>query len=250
MRKEDKNYEYRITAAPITVLEGEKKGKPVYTIRGYASLFDIIFDMGNHTESVALGAFDGAIMTDIRCLFNHDPSLILGRNTTNTCKVGVDNLGLWYQCILPDSPNGENVRVAIERGDVTQCSFAFRLPNPYTSDGGILVIKPTKENGLTKPHQIITRIYEVGDVSPVTYPANPATRVTISASGQQALHTAPSSGALAKRMRELELLKLENDIWGERLANDKRAVEIERQRKKRQIIDFCNSIGISPKGKY
>jgi hypothetical protein len=88
----------------------------------------------------------------------------------------------------------------------------------------------------------------VGDVSPVTYPANPATRVNISVSGQQALHTAP--GALAKRMRELELLKLENDIWGERLANDKRAVEIERQRKKRQIIDFCNSIGINPKGKF
>jgi len=246
MRQEDKNYEYRITSAPITVLEGEKKGKMVYTIRGYASLFDIEFDLGLKTESVAFGAFDGAIMTDIRCLFNHDPSLILGRNTTNTCKVGVDNLGLWYSCILPDSPNGENVRVAIERGDVTQCSFAFRLPNPYTSDGGILVIQPTKANGRTKPHQIITRIHEVGDVSPVTYPANPATRVNISASGQQALYTAPGSAVIAQRKRHLDILKAQNDIYGELLAYEKLAAENERQRHLANLYKQLNN----PKSKF
>jgi hypothetical protein len=90
----------------------------------------------------------------------------------------------------------------------------------------------------------------VGDVSPVTYPANPATKVTISASTQQALYTTPGSGVIAQRKRHLDILKAQNDIYGELLAYEKLAAENERQRKKRQAIDFCNSIGINPKGKF
>lgn len=266
MRKENQNHESRVSAQPIAVTEGEKKGKLVYKIRGIAAPFLIEYDMGWYTESVSPDAFKNADIKDVRCLLNHNPDLILGRTIAGTCAVGVDRYGLWYECVLPDSPNGENVLVAIQRGDVTQCSWSFyvRPPDGDNYTDGSTWIKATTANGRKKPHRILTAITQVMDVSPVTYPANPQTTVSISASARKSYEkatgsaapllpidqAAPGSGALAKRMRELELIKLENDIWGERLAYEKLAAENEAQRKKRQIINFYNSIGINPKGKF
>jgi len=267
MRQEDKNHEARITAQPIAVTEGKEKGKLVYKIRGYAALFGNEYDMGWYTESLSPDAFKGADMKDIRCLFNHDPSLILGRTKAGTCMVGIDRNGLFFECTLPDSPIGTNARVAIERGDITQCSWSFMMPDPSKGSDGSIWIKQDAKNGRTKPHRILAQVKAVGDVSPVTYPANPETMLSISASAERSYKSATGAMPPAatfdqaapgssqprwgpKFARELELLKIENDILGERLAYEKLAAENETQRKKRQAIDFCYSIGINPKGKF
>jgi HK97 family phage prohead protease len=130
---------------------------------GYALRFGSSYDMGWFTESVDRGALEGADLTDVRVLFNHDSNIVLGRTKAGTATVGIDDNGLWYRATLPDSPNGQNVKVALERGDVDQSSWGF------------YILSDTWEMRDGKDHRIIKRVGAVLDASAVTYPANPDT---------------------------------------------------------------------------
>lgn len=135
------------------------------TLRGYAARFGIVYDMGWFTEEVHRDAFKNADMSDVRVLQDHNPSLILGRTKAKTARVGVDENGFWYEVDLPNSPNGENMRIAAERGDIDQSSWGFTLRSDKweTRDG--------------KQHRTLIEIHTVFDASPVTFPANPDTSV-------------------------------------------------------------------------
>lgn len=143
------------------------------TLKGYALRFGSIYDMGWFTEEVDSRALSGANMEDVRILFNHDSSLILGRTAAKTARVGVDSVGMWYEVELPNSPNGENVREAVSRGDVSQSSWGFKIRTDST--GRRIGDKWEMRNG--KEHRVLTDISEVFDASPVTFPANPDTSV-------------------------------------------------------------------------
>lgn len=142
-------------------------------LRGYALRFGGTYDMGWYTESVDRDALSKADMSDVRILLNHDPNLILGRTTAGTARVGVDDVGMWYEVDLPGSPNGENARVAVERGDIDQSSWGFRFRTDST--GRRIGDKWDMRNG--KEHRTITDVATVFDASPVTFPANPDTSV-------------------------------------------------------------------------
>ncbi|MBL7808635.1 MAG: HK97 family phage prohead protease [Saprospiraceae bacterium] len=135
-------------------------------ISGYALKFNTVYNLGFCDETISPNAFFGANLNDVRCLFNHDPSLILGRNKAGTLKLTLDGVGLFYRCELPDSPNGINIREAVRRKDVDQSSWSFFLKESGADDWEK---KPGK-----KPLRIITGVDIVFDVSPVTFPANPA----------------------------------------------------------------------------
>lgn len=141
------------------------------TLRGYALRFGSVYDMGWFTEEVDRRALENADMNDVRVLLNHDPNQILGRTASGTAKVGVDKSGLWYEVQLPESPNGENARVAIQRGDISQSSWGFSLRSTDGGNGD----RWEKRDG--KEHRILTDIRIVYDASPVTFPANPDTSV-------------------------------------------------------------------------
>jgi len=138
-------------------------------LRGYALKFGVPYDMGFFTEEIAAGALDEADMSDVRILFNHDPNLILGRTSAGTARIAIDKTGLFYEAELPDSPNGENVRVALERGDITQSSWGFQLEYDYENPPA----EWTRKDG--KDYRTITKVKRVFDASPVTFPANPDT---------------------------------------------------------------------------
>ncbi|HMY34817.1 MAG TPA: HK97 family phage prohead protease [bacterium] len=140
-----------------------------HRVCGYALRFGVSYDMGWFTEEISRTALDNADMTDVRILFNHDPNQILGRTSAGTATVRVDDNGLWYEAELPNSPNGENVRVALERGDVTQSSWGFMLRYDDNTQGDLW----QRKNG--KDHRTITDVSAVFDASPVTFPANPET---------------------------------------------------------------------------
>lgn len=140
-------------------------------LRGYALKFGSVYDMGWFTEEVDRRALENADMSDVRVLLNHDPNMILGRTAAKTARVGVDKTGLWYEVELPESPNGQNARVAIERGDITQSSWGFMLRYTKESNGD----RWEKREG--KEHRVLTDVKMVFDASPVTFPANPDTTV-------------------------------------------------------------------------
>ena len=149
--------------------EVRKREDGTNEIFGYALKWDVRYDMGWFSESIDRNALEGANMKDVRVLLNHDPNIILGRTTAGTAEVGTDETGMWYRAILPNSPNGENVRVALERGDINQSSWAFYTRVSEDGNGD----KWDRVNG--KDHRTILKVREVVDASPVTYPANPDT---------------------------------------------------------------------------
>lgn len=97
---------------------------------------------------------------DVRALFNHDPSLILGRSLAGTLVLEIDDVGLRYLVPeMPDTTYARDLAVSMERGDVTQSSFGFRvIKDSWTEDHDGMPLRTLNEIALF-------------DVSPVTYPA-------------------------------------------------------------------------------
>ena len=74
-------------------------------------------------ERIDADAFTRALKEshDVRALFNHDSNHILGRVSSGTLRLSVDNTGLRYSVTLPAS--AANVAEAMQRGDLTGSSF-------------------------------------------------------------------------------------------------------------------------------
>lgn len=178
---------------------------------GYAARFGDVYDMGWFTEEIHRSAFQNADLTDVRILLNHDPNQILGRTTAGTAEVGVDEIGLWYRVpSLPASPNGQNVRVALERGDINQSSWGFVLN--YTKDKN--PDEWTKRNG--KDHRIIKDVKMIFDASPVTFPANPDTSAAKRSFEQFGTELPPESTSstyeIGIRERRVRLLAIQSKL--------------------------------------
>lgn len=159
------NREIRTFTGTINVERRAEGDAPL--IRGHAAVFNSMSEnLGGFREIIAPGAFDGVLADDVRGLFNHDESLILGRTTAKTLRISVDAEGLVYEIDPPETQYARDLLVSLGRGDVTQSSFAFRIAPDGDrwdeNDDGVLV-------------RTITRIGRLYDVSPVTYPAYPDT---------------------------------------------------------------------------
>ena len=139
-------------------------------ITGHAAVFDqetVI--AGLFREKVAKGAFNDTIkVDDIRALFNHDSNHVLGRNKAGTLKLSEDEKGLAIEVEPPDTQFARDLMVSIERGDVDQMSFGFR------------VLHDEWERGEDEEKDLRTlRKVQLFDVSPVTFPAYEGTDVAV-----------------------------------------------------------------------
>ena len=132
-------------------------------IAGYAAMFNVLSsDLGGFKERIAPGAFDKVLDQDVRAVFNHDPSLLLGRSSAGTLRMSVDGTGLAYEVDLPDTTLARDLSELMNRGDISQSSFRFSvLKDSWVmgDDGGEI--------------RTIEQVGTLVDVSPVTYPAYP-----------------------------------------------------------------------------
>jgi HK97 family phage prohead protease len=79
-------------------------------------------DLGGWTEVIDRGALDNARLDDLIATREHDRARLLGRHpTTLTTEDRSD--GFAWAVELPNSPAGEDVRVAVERGDLRSTSW-------------------------------------------------------------------------------------------------------------------------------
>lgn len=150
-------------------------------VRGYAAKFNVESEnLGTEEyqfrEIIKPGAFDDVLLDDVRALFNHEADLILARskNGEGTLKIGVDDIGLWYEFESPDTQVGRDLVTSLKRGDVDQSSFSFTV----ASDGQIWEETKTGD-GPTVILRTITKVKRLYDVSPVTYPAYPDATVAL-----------------------------------------------------------------------
>lgn len=142
-------------------------------IEGYAALFNTRSeDLGGFIELIVPGAFAEAIpASDIRALWNHNPDEVLGRTKAKTLDVTEDERGL-FMSNTPPSWAARHVET-IKRGDVDQMSFGFVV----APGGATWTVEGKGEDAVVL--RTITKVQELFDVSPVTYPAYRATEVTV-----------------------------------------------------------------------
>jgi hypothetical protein len=140
--------------------EGDEK-KPF--VVGHAAVFNSLSEnLGGFRELIHKDAFADVMQDDVRALFNHDSNLILGRTKAGTLDISVDDKGLRYELDVPETTAGRDLLISIERGDVSQSSFGFRvLEDNWDED----------EDG--RWVRTITKVKRLFDVSPVVYPAYP-----------------------------------------------------------------------------
>lgn len=163
-----KGYESRSVETKFEIRAGGD-GEPTQLI-GLAAVFDQLSEnLGGFREIIKPGAFDEADMSDVRALFNHDPSFIMGRTVAKTLALQIVEEGLKFTADLPDTQLIRDLVVApIERGDVTQSSFGF-----FVAVGG----STFDEDDDGRLIRTITAFSRIFDVSPVTFPAFPDTKV-------------------------------------------------------------------------
>lgn len=135
-------------------------------LEGYAARFNVISEnLGGFREKIAPGAFKKSIKKDdVRALKNHDANYVLGRSSAGTLKMKEDEGGLKVSINPPDTQWARDLIVSVERGDIDQMSFGFRVVSDKWET-------ENKEN-LRTLEQV-----DLIDVSVVTFPAYPQTSI-------------------------------------------------------------------------
>ncbi len=145
MQKQNKAREYR--SVKFTALETRAEGERVKRVlRGYAILFNVetkVYDYwnGEITEVILPTALDGVSLDNLYLLRSHDPDKVLGRNGVNM-RVEVDEIGLFFECEVPDTQIGRDTYTEVETGIIDGMSFGF-----ISSD---LVNHETKKRTITQ----------------------------------------------------------------------------------------------------
>ena len=134
-------------------------------LRGYAAVFNEASVPLPFIETIAPGAFRKTLSEtpDVRLLINHE-GLPLARTKNGTLTLTEDDRGLYMDAIIADTSEGRDLYKLVERGDIDQMSFAFRvIRQKYNED---------------RSQRTLTEVSLAdGDVSVVTYPAYTTTSV-------------------------------------------------------------------------
>lgn len=122
---------------------------------------------GEFIEVIRRGALDGADISDVRLLINHDTDRVPLARTPKTMQLLISDKGLEMTATLPNTEDGRSVYNAVKRGDMTGMSFAFTVD----TDGEIY------ECSDSYVKRTITRIKKLYECSVVSFPAYAETSV-------------------------------------------------------------------------
>ena len=151
----------QIDALGISRMELRAVEGKMPTLAGYAAVFNSRTSFGWFDEEVVPGAFSKSLSDgdDVRALFNHDSSLVIGRRSANTLRLSEDATGLGIEIDLPDTTAARDLVANIESGNIDGMSFGFRAREQEWIE---------KEG-----HPELRRLIdlELIEVSPVTFPA-------------------------------------------------------------------------------
>lgn len=163
--------EYRIFDTAVRIQDRARGPDDGPCVHGHAAVFDRESeDLGGFVEIIEPGFFRKAIKkSDTAALWNHNSDIILGRKSAKTLTLEEDDDGLSYTIYPPSWAKGH--LETIERGDVTQSSFAFTV-NPKGE-------KWEDKDGVRVRRLVSGGCDELLDVSPVIYPAYPDTDVKV-----------------------------------------------------------------------
>jgi len=144
-RIEEEN-EGRATGAAVSKFEQrvlvsdlEVRSEDGMTLEGYAAVFNSRSEnLGGFTETIAPGAFSQTLKArnDIKLLWNHDTSAVLGSTRAGTLQLREDATGLRVTAELPDTNLGRDIAYLVKRGDIDSFSFGFSVNEDSWNNNG------------------------------------------------------------------------------------------------------------------
>ena len=163
------NREYR--SMELRIAPHEDGAEPSFFVEGYASTFEpyVLFRDGDieYSERIEPTAFDEADVSDVVFRVDHQGP-VYARTSAGTVELWHDDHGLGQRTNLGKTQRARELFAEIEAGNYPQMSFAFSV----AEDGD--------EYDRATHTRTIKRIAKVYDVSPVAFPANPGTELSVS----------------------------------------------------------------------
>ena len=154
----------------LRLLKPEEGQEPNYIVEGYASTYEpyklYSYDGVDYYEKIEPTAFDEADLSDVVFRVDHE-GCVYARTSAGSVEVWHDEHGLGQRTDLGRTQRARDVYADIEAGNYPNMSFAF-----VVAEGGEYFDRATHT-------RVITRIAKVFDVSPVSFPANPTTSLSV-----------------------------------------------------------------------
>jgi HK97 family phage prohead protease len=149
-------------------------------------------------ETIAPGAFANWLSArkDTKVLWNHNHDIVLGSTANQTAELREDGIGLWGRVAINEKDqDAVNAHARVERGDVSGCSFGFRIVR--------------EEQWWDDKNVYHTRILEVElyEVSPCVFPAYAGTDISARSAG------------------EADAVEIRNNKWRQRMLDRLKGVK-------------------------
>ena len=188
-----KKVEHRVADFSDIEMRASEDGLKM-TFRGYAAVFDSPSEPLPFIERIAPGAFKRSLRSrnEIKMFVNHNMDRVLGSTRAGTLRLSEDEKGLLVEADLPNTTDGRDLSVLLERGDVSSMSFGFTVPpkgDKWSEDG--------MERTLTQ-----VRLHAVSVVT--GFPAYEATTASVRNLAGLALRTNVDGDKLADALTALE----------------------------------------------
>lgn len=187
------SHERRFAVGSVELRAVDADAAPI--AEGYAAVFGRrSLDLGGFTEVIDPAAFTKTVReADVVALWNHDDNALLGRVTSGTLRLSIDEHGLRYDVDLPDTSAGRDLLALLKRKDVRGSSFGFRtIRDKWDQDEDGLITRTLLEVALI-------------DVSPVARPAYPDTDAALRSLASATQHdlSAVRAAFVAHDLRQL-----------------------------------------------
>lgn len=193
-----KNREYRNFPLRLEVRAGE--ADETFRVTGYAATYEpyVLWKDSDaeYREQIAPDAFDGADMSDVIFLYNHQ-GMVYARKKNGTLQVAADSRGLKVDADLSTTEAARQMYESIRTGLIDQMSFAF-------------TVREDSYDRETRT-RTIRKVEKVYDVSAVSNPANPETDIS-AVSARNWLHGVMEAEK-AERLGRESRLALANAIY-------------------------------------
>ncbi len=189
--------------APIEGMEVRDSGvgDGSYTVRGHAAVFDkLSLDLGGFQEKIAKGAFTNALSgnPDVLQVWDHDTRYTLSRTLNNTLELREDPYGLHFWGRVAPTSYAADLRILLERGDISQCSFMFTIEREtweYVEQEG-------QRDEITATIEEVGTLYDVTICGRGAYPQTDVGIASRSARFQSALREGRVPGLTLDKARE------------------------------------------------
>lgn len=183
-------------------------------LSGYAAVFNsksrLIYERGKFFyECISPRAFDNVLQSgdlDVVMTFNHKQDSVIGRTTSGTLTLAVDEVGLRFTVEVPNTTLGNDTYEMVQRGDYNQCSFTFSIP-----EGGDKWSRDDSGDAIRTVNEI-SRLYDVcicsvnGAYAETNVEAEYAARCIAELDKDEAV----DESEVHRKRRYLEYLKIKN----------------------------------------